>query len=1521
MSKKNIASAKSTVLVYEVDRTECPFREFKDNELSQELWALGPAACRAAVLMSKTAPRTPVDQVWVDEQTQPLPRSVRQYLHGWTRAEDLARNRWEAELVVFEENNGGKMSVMDMQLSHAQVLLRSSFCRRVLSACYMLERVEGLMVEHQWESFIFNIPPDGWRAKYHIYSPGMKSGGGPQHRPVLSKNGCYLVRLFYLGSWRCVWVSDQVPVDATDSPLLPFSPLLSRAPAKPGTKQAPAMVTSNVVYLWPLLLCKALLKLAAPDMNSDEDNDCIEDEIMPEFDILHTLTGTLNLKSCISDAEDLWKLIITEIPVFTWDDDDDTVTSTVKSRSTKKPTNKETTFIRRASFGTVVIADSKNYPPYALPGITPGHEMTLLMTMARDVPLKKPLPEPDVSLWKTYRWVDWARRHGLYEAYDCPRTRFLKLNGFMKLSYAPHLLDVQSTESITHTFREEHDKTNPPPLKKGAKDPVKASNTATTTVAQQMKEELREWVQYNTLQELIKEISVCYYPSMFRFTTATSHPPIRIIKGLPNRALDIVVPKSAPLYLQIDGPDNNVLKISLNMLHPRVLFNCGIPIMDYIEHAYLVLELFEWFVDCDVPIAKAFIRTRGYDTVEVKFLPGRHFCRLWIHSRMAWHVALLSESELLLGTRDLILAAAVKECPWASKFLSTLGTAFSSWIRVNRSNPSILNVDREFYKSYQPDLHWDPQVVGYNQCLLHWMFRQAFQSLLYKKLPTTEYYLVCSVLRRYFCDPDFGFPEKPKPPKSLREIATMDPCDCMMPEPEEVEALEEQIEEVIEEKPIVEQHVMDQLLTIPTEPITSQVCELATEELQCGTLKDEREKIIKRHEAATFIQAHWRGSWARKCLRVHVVFTPDVLKLVMESAFGNLEALAALMNEFFVMFPGAKYAYSVASALSGVNNLQQYHGTTSITAQCKWIPYFQGVFYCHVSVKVHFDIQSTLQFSNVAVYNNDNGEQVPQAYNAHITFDFSPNELGYTVMGHGNLNQPLGHNSECHWQLTVLSSVDGSFHVCDNDPEFCKEIPLTPSSKFHIDEIFLPNRRNILGGMQISVTKHEAVSFRACATSSDVEMVAILRTKTDLGDVQELARCFGKGEIYWPYIRLKPTAPVSTTPHGKCSSSQANLTGAPDSPIPNSAVKGQKAKPASAGSRNRSATKLKDKSAPLEAKQYIIQVVAPSGWPLTLMQWKRVDDVRNSNESYKAETPAKKAVKDKLPPTKEKTALPYTLHQPIPGDAYVELECAFAVGGGAICRREDERDLEFAAARKAWDAYEPGRNLRGAQIRKEFRAEYLEISPPPPSESFHTIQEEIVGEEIEEEDKKGQPIIQQGPTPVTESGMLEMSVEIEEEAKYLTFPEQLKDKFVPLYFLPFCMKERDEEMTVLITPDMAEAAKKDRQLRIEAALERMRELQLYNEYFVLGRQKNRCQLVEKLYVDSQWSPDLQEALEERDDAIARETLNRTLSATKKKQEQKKKFFTILPRSTVQNNNLKIVLYTVLQFNITVERAH
>ncbi|XP_047995590.1 uncharacterized protein LOC125233577 [Leguminivora glycinivorella] len=89
--------------------------------------------------------------------------------------------------------------------------------------------------------------------------------------------------------------------------------------------------------------------------------------------------------------------------------------------------------------------------------------------------------------------------------------------------------------------------------------------------------------------------------------------------------------------------------------------------------------------------------------------------------------------------------------------------------------------------SYQPDLTWDEEVVGYKKHMLHWMFRRALQALLMKRLSHIEYREACNVLRRYLLAPDFGFSEKKPDLKDYRQMINLDPCDCTTPEPEQME--------------------------------------------------------------------------------------------------------------------------------------------------------------------------------------------------------------------------------------------------------------------------------------------------------------------------------------------------------------------------------------------------------------------------------------------------------------------------------------------------------------------------------------------------------------------------------------------------------------------------------------------------------------------------------------------------------------------------------------------------------------
>jgi len=76
---------------------------------------------------------------------------------------------------------------------------------------------------------------------------------GADGRPAVAPTGRYAVRLFEQSSWRLVEIDDRVPFDADGRPLVP--------------------VSTERLELWPMLLAKALYKLAAgaPPPGGDRD--------------------------------------------------------------------------------------------------------------------------------------------------------------------------------------------------------------------------------------------------------------------------------------------------------------------------------------------------------------------------------------------------------------------------------------------------------------------------------------------------------------------------------------------------------------------------------------------------------------------------------------------------------------------------------------------------------------------------------------------------------------------------------------------------------------------------------------------------------------------------------------------------------------------------------------------------------------------------------------------------------------------------------------------------------------------------------------------------------------------------------------------------------------------------------------------------------------------------------------------------------------------------------------------------
>lgn len=58
--------------------------------------------------------------------------------------------------------------------------------------------------------------------------------------PTISPSGKYLVKLFILNTWRTVTVDDRIPLDLFGRPLF---------------------IASRPLQMWPIILCKALLKV------------------------------------------------------------------------------------------------------------------------------------------------------------------------------------------------------------------------------------------------------------------------------------------------------------------------------------------------------------------------------------------------------------------------------------------------------------------------------------------------------------------------------------------------------------------------------------------------------------------------------------------------------------------------------------------------------------------------------------------------------------------------------------------------------------------------------------------------------------------------------------------------------------------------------------------------------------------------------------------------------------------------------------------------------------------------------------------------------------------------------------------------------------------------------------------------------------------------------------------------------------------------------------------------------------
>ncbi|NWX47506.1 ADGB protein, partial [Steatornis caripensis] len=215
--------------------------EWNEADINAEKWDTG----KAGKEKEKTG-KSPISHVFEDPEGKiELPASLK--VHSWKRPHDFLINK--IPVVV-------KNEVSFDLVSANEHIFCSELMRWIISEIHAAWRIYNEKALTNGTSTFF------WKPWEHIYALCKATRG---HMPLYNSYGKYVVKLYWMGCWRKIIVDDTMPFNEEDNMLLP--------------------ATTCQIELWPMLLSKAIIKLANTSIHETGKRE------LEEFTVLHTLTG------------------------------------------------------------------------------------------------------------------------------------------------------------------------------------------------------------------------------------------------------------------------------------------------------------------------------------------------------------------------------------------------------------------------------------------------------------------------------------------------------------------------------------------------------------------------------------------------------------------------------------------------------------------------------------------------------------------------------------------------------------------------------------------------------------------------------------------------------------------------------------------------------------------------------------------------------------------------------------------------------------------------------------------------------------------------------------------------------------------------------------------------------------------------------------------------------------------------------------------------------------------------------